>query len=590
MKTLNLVRVSTTQIFQILVLLSLLLASPTYAMSDREFGSRFGLTPQQTREIFAKVDSNNALISSLTSKIGVKKQVIRAIAFELNVRNPGISDDKFYDLVQAKVKDAAKAQKSLLNLKETISALDPSGDRTKALDLFKKAQIAFHKGLLKDAEELFEKLSFLRLNELSSAHSAWLQAADLQALSASLRGDVETADQILSSKSTELKRESDNAERERWRTEMTRAFYWTDSGKQLNLASNLQRAVKIYRNDALPLVSREHSFESWSETQQLLGDTLVRIFKVQGGKKHIDDAIQCYNEVLNVLDGDHHQKIRSRIRVQLASALALLGYADETRAGQDLIKKALDIVRVEINSVDSKNDNLELAQIHVNMGLSLFMLGVRKDIGIEDRKFYISDSIKAYEAAKSHLDPEENPELIADVVSKVSNASAIYSDLFNDFGILNFAIESQGEMLKKLDKNLYPVLWLRASVDHGNSLLVFGAKTSNKKQLLDTINYFKKLLSSDEITRFPTSHAMAQLGLCATFRFLIELDQNRSLLEFEKGCESCINASMNFRAQENSNGEEKAKINLSEIQKKLRTQFGQNTPGSDVNSHCRLEQ
>ncbi|MBL8437542.1 MAG: tetratricopeptide repeat protein [Zoogloeaceae bacterium] len=308
----------------------------------RELASRFGLTPGQAREIYRQIDTNEDLIAQLSQENGVHRQTLRAAALELGARNPGLSPEAFAQLIRARAADAAAQRKTLAALRETLASLDPSGERTEALAILKQAQAAFDAGRLEEAEAHFGRLSFLRRTELNGAYQAWLAATDLQAQSAALRGDVEAADRILSENAAEIARRLHAGERDLWRKELKRAYVWYTNGDQLGKNDDLRRAIRIYREVALPLAPRERVPRDWAATQNNLGTALQALGERESGTARLEQAVQAYRAALQEFTHAGAPLDWATTQNNLGNALWTLG---EREPGTERLEEAVEAYR-----------------------------------------------------------------------------------------------------------------------------------------------------------------------------------------------------------------------------------------------------
>ncbi len=307
----------------LLTALALAQSPPVTPDDVRALATRFGLTPAQARAVYQRLDANDELVAQLARQLGVQRQTLRAIALELDARNPGLDAETFINNIRALADKAASAQQTLAGLQQTVESLDPGGERSRALAILKQAQAAFDAGRLQEAEAAFAELAFLRRSELGGARKAWLAATDLQARSAALRGDLEAADRIRTAKSAELARQRQEDEREQWRNELARAGEWYDRGDRLGRNADLLRALQIYRDDVLPLAPRERVPLDWATTQNNLGAALSTLGQRESGTARLEAAVQAYSAALQ-------ERTRERVPLNWATTQNNLGNALRT--------------------------------------------------------------------------------------------------------------------------------------------------------------------------------------------------------------------------------------------------------------------
>ena len=313
---------------KIVAILGLLALQPLPALAaiptQRDFEVRFGMTPERAAQVFARVDGMGAQIKGLSRANGIKDATLRAIALELGARSPNLSPEQFVALIEARAGDAAKALVRIGELDKVVTALDPGGERSRAQAILQKARTAFDDGRLEEAEAAFGELSVLRASELSGARKAWLEALDLQAQSASLRGDTERATTIRLGKIDAIRaaREADEREgkREEWKTALAIADDWRERGDRLGDNAALLRSLGFYRDLVLPLALRERVPLDWAMTQNNLGIALQTLGGRESGTARLEEAVVAYRAALL-------ERTRERVPLYWATTQLNMSYA-----------------------------------------------------------------------------------------------------------------------------------------------------------------------------------------------------------------------------------------------------------------------
>lgn len=543
----------------------MLLAASTLAASQglppvqRDLASRFGLTPAQAREVYQRLDANDSLLGHLAQENGVQRLVLRAIALELGARNPGLEYQAYVRVIRARAADAAAAQKALASLTKAVAALDPGGARKAALDIVKKAHDAFDAGHLKESENEFARLSFLRRRDLSGAYKAWLAATDLQAKSAALRGDVDAADRIYSEKAAEIGRQRRESEREQWSTELARADMWYASGRALGKNEDLQKAILIYRESVQPLAPRERTPVDWATTQvslgralQVLGSranttalleeaaaanrsalqeltsegqtavwgtaqnnlgaVLSEIGERDTGTARLQEAEQVLSSALEGVHREQFPNLWSDLKHNQALVLQLIG---ERKTGSVELEKAIQNYRDALQERPRELEPLSWAQTQNNIGAALVSLGIRQD---STSRF--EEAVTAYQAALQALSRERTPLEWARTKANLGNALWRLGQRESGNTHIEESIQAYREALQEFTRERVPLEWARAQNNLGNALSILGERTGNDLRLEDAVQAFQAALRERTRELWPGAWATTQNDLGATLAVL----------------------------------------------------------------------
>ena len=315
---------------------------------EREIAQRVGLTPPQARQLFARVDRVQGQVDAFARANGLQARMLRAIALELGARNPALGEEQFIEAIRDLAGKAAEARTRIAALEASIAMLDPGGDRARAETLLAQARSAFDEGRLEDAETAFGALSFIRANEMATARQIWIEAIDLQAQSAALRGDTERAETIRRGKIAELRQfraEVARADREEeWLTLFAIAYDWYERGDKLGDNAALVRSIETYRNEVLPAAPRESVPLDWAATQNDLGNALWTLGGREGDTAHLEEAVAAYQLALEEQTRDRVPLDWARSSLNLSDVLLLLavavGEADQLDTASMLAQEA----------------------------------------------------------------------------------------------------------------------------------------------------------------------------------------------------------------------------------------------------------
>lgn len=341
----------------------------------RQRGARLGLTPAQVTQVFRFIDSNESVIVAAARENRVNEQAFRAIALELGLRNYGGDPNLLVDAIVDRAEDAAKYETQIANLRSLIEAMQNSAARTPAEVALARAEAAYQSGDLDGAEAALDQLIDLRSGELVEAFDAW-EAAHRTAMElANSRGQIEKLEALV-----RQARDARRVRRERqaaldrmadWQDQVTLAHAYYEKQFLGGDLAALQKAISIYRDDALPLVKRESHPVEWAFTQYRLGFTIKGLEFYSDYSKGSDAAIAALRLSLEVLTPENTPQLWIEAQSNLIVALENLGDRD---GEMERVQERLAISRSVINAENSQMDRYWVGLIHVSLASALLDL------------------------------------------------------------------------------------------------------------------------------------------------------------------------------------------------------------------------
>lgn len=504
---------------------SLALAHPASAQDamDRRVAERVGLNPAQARTLFARVDAQQSQINALARANRIPARTLRAIALELGARNPDLPPDQLLTNIRALAAEAAQAQARISELTLTIEALDPGGERSRAANLLAQAMAAFEEGRLEDAESAFAQLSFLRSSAMAQARAAWLSAIDLQAQSASLRGDTEGATQIRLAKMAEIRTQREAAARDEWATAIAIAADWIARGDRLGDNAALLRAIGYYRDLVLPLAPRDTMALEWAATQNDLGNALGQLGSREPGSARMEEAESAYRDALDVLRREQAPVFWATVQNNLGNVLLNLG---EREPGTSRLEAAVTAFSLSLE--ERRRDVLpkEWAATQANLGNALQALGVRDGGTVQ-----LQAAAAAYRMALQEQSREQTPLEWARSQNNLANTLGLIGAREASTERLEDAIAGYQQALLVWTRELAPLDWAAAQNNMGRILTSLGERQEGTVSLHRALAAFELALAERTRERVPLEWAATRSNMGFTLLTLASRETGTQRLE-----------------------------------------------------------
>ena len=494
-----------TRLSVLLILPALSVPAAAQDAMTRQVAERVGLTPAQARLLFGRLNEFQGEIDELSRSNRIHSRTLRAIALELGARNPNLSRERFVELIRARAGDAARTQGQIDGLKATIVALDPSGERSRAEALLAQARAAFDEGRLEDAEAAFGALSFLRSSELSQARTAWLAAVDLQAQSASLRGDTEGATAVRFAKVAELRRQREASEREEWLTTLAIADDWADRGDRLGDNEALVRSIDYYRELVLPLAPRARAPLQWATTQNNLGIALATLGGRESGTTRLGEAVTAYRLALEEWTRERAPFNWAMTLNNLGSALTRFG---ERGTGTARLEEAVTVYRQALEERTRERMPANWATTMSNLGVALEMIGER-----ESGSARLEEAVRTYRQALEVHTRERAPLDWAMIQGNLATALVRLGDREAGTARLEEAVAAYRAVLEVRSRERAPLNWALTQNNLGSALLSLGTRESATARFEEAVAAFRYALEERTRARVPLDWAKTQNNL-----------------------------------------------------------------------------
>jgi tetratricopeptide (TPR) repeat protein len=415
-------------------------------------------------------------IGRLSSRLNVSVNTLTAIARILGAGLRTISFQELIQRIQAQAERVAELQVQLSNLRRQIAALTNAAVRSPAQQALARATLAFDEGRLEDAEREFATLESLRNSETREARIAWVDAVRAQAHIAVLRLDYDRADELLLAADREEQRLSSQV---RWQFQLDRADARYQQGSVRGDSSALERAIAIYRDEALPLAPRAERPEDWAMSQNALGIALMTLGMRQEGAEALDAAVAAFRAALEIRTRDALPLEWALTQNNLGITLMRLG---ERQDGTLSLSAAVTAYRAALEVTARDTQPLEWAAMQNNLGNVMERLDER-----QQGTGAIEAAVAAYRAALEVRSREAFPRDWAMVQNNLSNAlrrlATEQEGTKAQARALNAAVSAANAALEIYTVGESPLEWAAAQNNLGTALLALGAREQGTRSL-----------------------------------------------------------------------------------------------------------
>jgi tetratricopeptide (TPR) repeat protein len=463
---------------------------------DRRLAERVGLNPAQARALFARISGQQSQIAALAQA------------------NPNLSPEQLLNAIRALATDAAQAQTRIAALTDAIAALDPGGERSRASTLLVHARIAFDEGRLEDAETAFAQLSFLRSSELAQARNAWLAAMDLQAQSASLRGDTEGATQIRLAKMVEIRAQRAAAESDELATAQVIADDWYRRGDRLGDNAALLRSIGYFRELVLPLAPRDRVPLDWAASQHNLGTALQTLGARESGTARLEEAVAAFRLALEETTRDRAPFAWARTQNNLGNAFFTLGAREAGTAG---LEAATAAYRMALEERTRVRVPLDWAITQTNLGNALQLLGNR-----ETGATRLQEAVVAYRLALEEVTRSRAPLNWATTQNNLGIVLHALSGRETGTARLEEAVIAHRLALEERTRDRAPLDWAASQHNLGYTLAFLGVREGSMARLNEAVVALNLALEERTRERVPLDWAATRLSLALVMGALAE--------------------------------------------------------------------
>jgi len=333
---------------------------------------------------------------------------------------------------------------------------------------FAAARAALDEGRLHEADQVLSEIS---LRDLAS-----LQAADAEVERRRLRagetiasrGQVAflQADYLLAAnhyaRAAETAPESALDARWQYRTEQGLSLH--ERGRRFGDQDALLGAIRVYREEALPLAQRDSAPRNWAATQNNLGLTNALLGE-RGDRGQLEQAVAAFGSVLEIYTRRDEPDRWASAQKNLAGALTLLN----ERGGDASLSRAAAAYQAAASVWPRERDVVEWAGIQLSYANTLRIMGQ------SGSRALLLQSVDALEEIVAHLPRESDPDVWAMAQGNLGiTLTALSQGRGRDGERAVAALRLALEEMREDDK---PALWAQAQFNLG-ALLVMQAEAN----------------------------------------------------------------------------------------------------------------
>lgn len=470
------------------------------------------LTPAQGREIRAE-------IGRLSSRLGVRQNTLVAIARVLgtNLRNASFAE--LVERVRFQAGRAAELQAQIGQLRTQIAALSDAAVRDPARQALARATAAFEAGRLADADREFAALESLRRSESEAARAAWVDAVDARARIAELRLDFDAAEGLRLSAAREERRLSTVRQ---WRLVMGAAEARQKQGVLMGGRAPLERAIVLYRDEALPLAPRDQRPLDWAETLNYLGNALRELGTQARDTAILGEAVRTYQAALQEYTRERAPHDWAITQADLASALAAWG---ELERSTSRLQQAVSAYRAAL-AVMRDHSQYAWGVTQYNLSHTLGRLAAWDP----DRP-WLAEAVQALEAALQEVTREQLPREWAMIYNGLGNLLMTHARRANDAAAFERAAASYASALQEFTRERTPIDWTMAMGNLGEALLEAGRRRADTTQLTQAVAAYQAALQEQRREGVPLDWGQTMTGLAEAIALIAERTGNRTLLD-----------------------------------------------------------
>jgi hypothetical protein len=292
---------------------------PTFGFSPAELNQmkRNGANPADVRTLLAGVDS---YIVQLARRSRVPVPALRGSLTQKIIRAP--ATDRTLEKAFAQAEDSAKQITAFkaenATLRAEIEQVKDVKLRTPALLALAEAQRAIDEGRLDDANSALAKLQPLRLSEAVGASELWVAVVEMNARVAALQGDYDRQ-KLIGEEAYE--QDARNSRERQWKFKMISAdaSYRKGISNEDNII--LALAIRIYRDEALPLAPRNERPDNWTKTKVELGIALWQLGSSETNPANLEAALTAFKDAREVATFSRSPKLWADVRIYEGNTL-----------------------------------------------------------------------------------------------------------------------------------------------------------------------------------------------------------------------------------------------------------------------------
>lgn len=484
--------------------------APVAAQTLDDYGRP--LSPAEGRALKAEI-----IRLAGVNRDGVK--TITAIARGIGLKSRNIDFDQLIKRVGEDAARLPKLRTEIALLKGQIAVIKSAPIRDPAALALARAEKALNEGRLDEADRQFAMLESLRKAESEESRIAWSNAVDARANVAQLRQEFDLAEKLRLSKSRFLISESKRNLHDAWKSAFEAAEARFIEGNNSLDNKAFERAVSIYRDEALPLVSRSEWPSDWAMTQHAIGRALWLLGnRDSNGTSSLEEAIPALIKALEVrtptsdaLGWAESKTILANVRVDIA----------QRKGGTSDFEDAVKVYQEILDNPTIANEQGYRRGIQRRVADALLAFG-----GSKSDTAKIGDAIRIYEDILSGVNQKEESWFWASMQMSRANALGVLYAQDSNLAHLTDAEKSSRAARDAVDPKEDILTWAEAQYILATTLLQIGSHNEQTQPIKDAIVIYQDILKQYTVDGNQSRWADTNYNLAAALKKLGEMERN----------------------------------------------------------------
>jgi hypothetical protein len=238
---------------------------------------------------------------------------------------------------------------------------------------------------------------------------------------------------------------------DRWRWITEQASVLDDLGREFGDNAALGQAITLYRDHALPLVSRERVPLDWAMTQNNLAVALATLGGHESGAARLEEAVIAYRQALEEYTRERAPLDWAMTQNNLAATLQTLG---ERESGTARLEEAVIAYRQALGEYIRERVPLRWATAQNNLANALAMLG-----GRESGTARLEEAVIAYRQVLEERTRERVPLAWAMTQNNLANALAKLGERESGTARQEEAVIAYRQALEECTRERVPFHW-----------------------------------------------------------------------------------------------------------------------------------
>lgn len=284
-----------------------------------------GHPPAEARRVEALLSCYQRQVLTISRQRGLSVRQMNAALAVFAFQNPNLTSAQLPGAIATLAGEIQTLRSLLIAAEARIDTLANVALRSSAQAALMQVQTLLEAGDMVGAAQAFAKLRPLRIGDAVTAQSQWADVVSAEAQFYLSIGDPARADQV---ELDAISQRNAQNQRNNWQAHLRRAERKLRYGMAFGRSSELQTAIHILENDALPLIripnkgSGTEEIYDWTYTQNILGLVHRSLGALSSSPTELKNAVSVFRDALRQAPGD------IVLRTNLASTLVIMGSSE----------------------------------------------------------------------------------------------------------------------------------------------------------------------------------------------------------------------------------------------------------------------